>query len=69
MFADLGQPLTGNASSAGDVLEERQHLLRPLGAAEGHQQDRLVRVEAFGLVGTASLVGRRFGCQIHWVHI
>ena len=46
VFADLGQPLTGNAPPAGDVLEERHHLLRPLGAAEGHQQDRLVRVEA-----------------------
>ena len=69
MFPDLGQPLPGNAPPAGDVLEERHHLLRTLGAAERHQQYRLVRIEAGSLIGTGSLVGRRGWCQIHRVHI
>ena len=46
VLTDLGEPLPGNAPTAGDVLQERHHLLRTLGAAEGHQQDRLVRFEA-----------------------
>ena len=53
VLTDLGEPLPGNASAAGDVLQERHHVLRPLGPAEGDQQDRVVRCQIRRLDGRA----------------
>ena len=47
VLADLGQPLRGNAATAGDVGQERQHLLRTFRTAEGDQEHRVVRFEQF----------------------
>ena len=40
------QALARDAAATGDVLEERQYVVRAFGAAEAQQQDRVVRVEA-----------------------
>ncbi len=42
VLGHLRQPLPGDAAAAGDVLQERQHVVGTLGAAEGHQQERVV---------------------------
>ncbi len=39
----LGQPLVRDAAAARDVAQERQHVLRGLGSAEGQQQEPVVR--------------------------
>jgi len=52
VLADDLEPLARDPASPGDVLEERHHVLGPLGAAEGHQQDGVVgtRVRRHGLI-------------------
>ena len=39
---DLDQPLVGDAPTAGDVAQERHHVVGPLGSAEPGQQHRVV---------------------------
>ena len=40
----LEQPLARDVAAAGDVLEERHHVVHPLGPAERDDHDRVVRV-------------------------
>ena len=42
VLTDLDESFGGNATATGDVFEERHHILRALGAPEGHQQDCLI---------------------------
>ena len=42
VLGHLGQALRRDAAAAGDVLQERQHVVGSLGAAEGQQQERVV---------------------------
>ena len=39
VLGDLVEPLGRDTAAAGDVLQERRHLLGALGPAEGQQQD------------------------------
>ncbi len=43
VLAHLLQPLARDAAAAGDVLQERHHVLGLLRSPEGHQQQRVVR--------------------------
>ena len=43
VLGHLEQPLARDPAAPGDVLQERQHVVRPLRPAEGHQQERVVR--------------------------
>ena len=49
--ADLGQPVARDAASAGDVLEEGQHVVGLLGSAEGDEQQGVVRARHRGACG------------------
>ncbi|GAA3496736.1 hypothetical protein GCM10019016_038370 [Streptomyces prasinosporus] len=42
MLSDLLQAFLGDAASAGDVLQERDHVVRALRAAEGKQEQGVV---------------------------
>jgi hypothetical protein len=44
VLADLLEPLVGDVPAGGDVAEERQHVVRLLGSAEGDEQERVVRL-------------------------
>ncbi|GAA3376592.1 hypothetical protein GCM10020367_48900 [Streptomyces sannanensis] len=50
MLPDLLEPLLGDAPAAGHVLQERDDVVRAFGAAEGEQQQGVVRgsVTRFG---------------------
>ena len=41
VVGDVEQPLARDVASARDVLEERQHVIRPFGAAERDEHDRV----------------------------
>ena len=43
VLADLSEPLVGDAPAARDVAQERQDVIGPLGTAEGHEQQGVVR--------------------------
>ena len=43
VLPDLLEPLPGDAAAARDVLQERDDVVRALGAAEGEQQQGVVR--------------------------
>ncbi len=51
MLADLLEALLRDSPAAGDVLQERHHVLGGLGPAEGEQQQSVVRGSRAGRVG------------------
>jgi hypothetical protein len=61
VLGDLGQPLARDPAPPGDVLEEREHLVRPLGTAEGEQQDRVVGGEPGLPAGRGLALGHGVG--------
>ena len=42
VLGDASQPLGGHPSSAGDVLEERKHVVRPLRTTKRNEKQRVV---------------------------
>jgi hypothetical protein len=55
MVGDVEEPLTRDVAAAGDVLEERHHVVRPLRPAEGDDEQRVIPAATDLGIGT---VGR-----------